>query len=278
MSFYPQPGSYQCGPFALKYALIMLGKIVDEKMISEFAGSTWWAGTDEFGLGKAAKKLNCRLKHFVEYTPKDALKLLNKNLSTGNPSILSVKNWEHWATVIKHSKGSYILIDSDREKVINILSANALVRYWKCNFEKENYSSFDGYTLIPKFKVKTRAKFTIEKAKKIMQKKHESLAFNWDQYFNDLRATCVVKNNKLKNYLTFKQFRNRHGNKIIYRVADWHGIPAYSELEQILDNFEMAASIYNFVVPIKGEKKAIIDITSLLMMYVCGKYGMDKIY
>ena len=26
MSFYPQPYKYQCGPFALKYSLVMLGK------------------------------------------------------------------------------------------------------------------------------------------------------------------------------------------------------------------------------------------------------------
>ena len=27
MSFYPQPYKYQCGPFALKYALVMLGNL-----------------------------------------------------------------------------------------------------------------------------------------------------------------------------------------------------------------------------------------------------------
>ena len=30
MSFYPQPNKYQCGPFALKYALAMVGVFKDE--------------------------------------------------------------------------------------------------------------------------------------------------------------------------------------------------------------------------------------------------------
>ena len=30
--------------------------------------------------------------------------------------------------------------------------------------------------------------------------------------------------------------------------------------------------------PEDEEKKALIDIASILMMYACGKYGMNKIY
>ena len=52
MSFYPQPNKYQCGPFALKYALVMLGVFASEKSIARKAGSTWWHGTDEIGLKK----------------------------------------------------------------------------------------------------------------------------------------------------------------------------------------------------------------------------------
>ena len=64
MSFYPQPNKYQCGPFALKYALVMLGVFASEKSIAKKAGSTWWAGTDEIGLERAANHYDCRLKYF----------------------------------------------------------------------------------------------------------------------------------------------------------------------------------------------------------------------
>ncbi|MCW9095494.1 MAG: hypothetical protein OQJ74_06610 [Ignavibacteriaceae bacterium] len=50
MSFYPQPNKYQCGPFALKYALVMLGIFASEKSIAKRAGSTWWFGRMRLGF------------------------------------------------------------------------------------------------------------------------------------------------------------------------------------------------------------------------------------
>ncbi|MCW8810139.1 MAG: hypothetical protein OQK64_04185, partial [Ignavibacteriaceae bacterium] len=76
MSFYPQPNKYQCGPFALKYALVMLGIFASEKSIAKRAGSTWWFGTDEIGLSRAAKYYDCRLKYFRRETGKDGVKAL----------------------------------------------------------------------------------------------------------------------------------------------------------------------------------------------------------
>ena len=61
MSFYRQPLSYQCGPFALKYAMVMLGKMEHEDEIEKEAGSSWWAGTNEIGLARAAKAFDCWL-------------------------------------------------------------------------------------------------------------------------------------------------------------------------------------------------------------------------
>jgi len=62
MGLYPQPNKWQCGPFALKYALIMLGRIVDENRISHIAGTHWWTGTDEIKLARAAKVCDCEMK------------------------------------------------------------------------------------------------------------------------------------------------------------------------------------------------------------------------
>ena len=76
MSFYPQPNKWQCGPFALKYALVMLGVFAAEKSIVKKAGSTWWAGTDEIGLARAAKYFDCRLKYFRREVGNDGVKVL----------------------------------------------------------------------------------------------------------------------------------------------------------------------------------------------------------
>ena len=61
MGFTPQPNLWQCGPFALKHALIMLGISVDEREISRIAGTNKWSGTDERQLARAARKFGCEL-------------------------------------------------------------------------------------------------------------------------------------------------------------------------------------------------------------------------
>ena len=93
MSFYPQPNKYQCGPFALKYALVMLGKFESERSIAKKAGSNWWNGTDEIGLAKAAKNFNCKMKYFRRETGADSIKSLTQHLRKGYPCILSVDDW-----------------------------------------------------------------------------------------------------------------------------------------------------------------------------------------
>ena len=45
MGIYPQPNIWQCGPFALKHALVTLGVLKDEREISKLAGTGGTAPT-----------------------------------------------------------------------------------------------------------------------------------------------------------------------------------------------------------------------------------------
>ncbi|MCW8813901.1 MAG: hypothetical protein OQJ93_00320 [Ignavibacteriaceae bacterium] len=278
MSFYPQPNKYQCGPFALKYALVMLGIFASEKSIAKRAGSTWWFGTDEIGLSRAAKYYDCRLKYFRRETGKDGVKALMQHLKKGYPCILSVDNWEHWLTVINWQQGKFILIDSIKNRVINIYSAGQLARRWKYLDPDDDFISYDGYALIPNFKIKTRAKFTLAKASYVMHAKNKELAKHWDTYFNDLISICKPRTATSIHTISFGEFLRRYEKMIIQEVAYWHGDPTHSELKKIIDKMEFIANVYNLVIYIDEHKKALVDITSLLMMYACGKYGMDEIY
>lgn len=278
MSFYPQPNKYQCGPFALKYALVMLGVFKDEGQIGEFAGSTWWAGTDEFGLARAARRFNSRMKHFQSSNPDDARRMLIQHLKKGYPCILSVKNWEHWCTVVNYQKGKFVVIDSELDKVVSVQTTTKLLRRWKYVEEETGIISYDGYALIPKFKAITHAQFTPEKAKLLMYDKNEDIANKWDQYTNDLINICKPRTKLSQNIITFSKFLRRNEQNLIKRVANWHGEPTYSELKKILSNMKFIADVYDFIIPKDEEKRAAIDIASLLMMYSCGKYGMNPIY
>ncbi|MBN1302232.1 MAG: hypothetical protein JW995_13535 [Melioribacteraceae bacterium] len=277
MSFYPQPNSYQCGPFALKHALVMLGIFKDEDNIGIAAGSTWWGGTDEIGLARAARKYNCKMKYIQSSNPDDARRALNEMLKKRIPCILSVNNWGHWLTVVYYSRGKYVVIDSELDHVVAILSPSQLVKKWRYKDKHEGITSYDGYALIPKFKVYTRAKFTIEKAIELMYEKNKTLATNWDEYFTDVTSIGKPRTKLTVNYITFSEFLRRNELSLTHKVANWHGMPQYSELKRILQNMKFVADVYDIIIPTEDEKKALIDLTSVLMMYSCGKYGMDKL-
>lgn len=278
MSFYPQPNKYQCGPFALKHSLAMLGIFKDEDEIGIIAGSSWWAGTDEFGLARAARRFNCKMKYFQSSNPDDARRALTSELKKGHPCILSVNSWEHWTCVVSYQKGLYVVIDSELDKVVSVQNSTQLLREWKYVDKRTGVRSFDGYALIPKFKVTTRAKFTPQKAKYLMYDKNEDLAKKFDQYTNDLINICNPRTKLSENFITFSEFLRRNENNLVKRVAHWHGEPTYSELKKILSNMKFIADVYDLIVPEDEEKRTAIDVASLLMMYSCGKYGMEPIY
>lgn len=278
MSFYPQPSSYECGPFALKYALVMLGQFRDEKELARIAGSSWWHGTDEIGLAKAAKASDCEMKYFRKVEPKPALKILDNHLKLSHPCILSVDNWEHWFTVINHQSGKYVVVDSKLPKVIKIYSPQTLLKRWRYKDEETRDISYDGYAIIPQFRVNTKAKFTIELARKVMQEKNKDLAEKWDIYFNDLIDICKPLAGNSKFTISFTEFLRRYEKLLVRRIAHWHGDPKYSELTKILDNMKFVAEVYDLLIYDKDQSKALVDLSSLLMIYACGKYGMDPTY
>ena len=59
--FYPQPNEWTCGPFALKHALLALGRMVDVTLIASTARTHWWSGTNEIQLARAARAFECDL-------------------------------------------------------------------------------------------------------------------------------------------------------------------------------------------------------------------------
>ncbi len=278
MSFYPQPYKYQCGPFALKYALVMLGRFENEREIGRRAGSTWWYGTDEIGLAKAAKSFDCKMKYFRREIPSEAARVLTGHLKQGLPCVLSVDNWEHWFTVINEQQKKFIVVDSALDKVIVILSENQLLKRWKYIDDETGYISYDGYALIPKYKPGTKAKFTLEKARYVMRDRNKDLAEKWDTYFNDLITICRPRTPVSKRTISFNEFLRRHENLLVKQVANWHGTPSYKELKKILKNMQFVAEIYDLVIYSEDQKKALVDLSALLMMFACGKYGMDPIY
>ncbi|HKI77709.1 MAG TPA: hypothetical protein VKA26_04135 [Ignavibacteriaceae bacterium] len=256
----------------------MLGKFKNEREIGRIAGSTWWYGTDEIGLAKAAKKFDCKMKYFRRETPDEAIKALTSHLKRGMPCILSVDSWEHWITVVNVQKGKFIVMDSVLDKVIVIYGARQLANRWKFYDEDSGDISYDGYALQSNTKPTTKANFTLAKAKYVMRDSNKKLAEKWDTYFNDLISICRPRNPNAKSTISFNEFLRRHEKLLVEQIAYWHGDPSYGELDKLLKDMQFMAEVYNLVIHTEDQKKALVDLSSLLMMYACGKYGMDPLY
>ncbi len=256
----------------------MLGRFEHEREIAKRAGSTWWYGTDEIGLAKAAKTYDCRMKYFRRETPDEAIRALSDHLKAGYPCILSVDNWEHWFTVINEQQGKFIVVDSGLDKVIVIYSARQLTKRWKYIDDETGYTSYDGYALSSRFKPRTKARFSLEKARYVMRDSNRILAEKWDTYFNDLITMCRPRTSHITRSISFAEFLRRHEKMLVEEVANWHGQPSYEELKKILKNMRFVSEVYNLVIHTEDQKKTLVDLSALLMMYACGKYGMDPIY
>jgi hypothetical protein len=162
--------------------------------------------------------------------------------------------------------------------VIVTYTPTQLTRRWKFVEEESGDISFDGYALVPKFKVTTKANFSLLKVKHVMHERNRNLAEKWDTYFNDLINICRPHSPNSYNTISFNEFLRRHENILVKEIAIWHGTPTYHELKKILKNMKFVAEVYDLVIFEEDQKKALIDLSAILMMYSCGKYGMDPIY
>ncbi|MBP1678612.1 MAG: hypothetical protein H6Q29_523 [Bacteroidetes bacterium] len=283
MGLYPQPNKWQCGPFALKHALIMLGKFIDEKDVSRIAGTHWWAGTDEVKLARAARKYDCSMKMVRRTSALRAKRELLLALKRGYPCLLCVDGWSHWITIVGAERGKFIYIDSSTAPVVRVDEWRALKRRWvyreiDSDDPSETKTLYDLHPLVPRFRVRTQARFSLKRARFLRRPENRSFATYWDEYFNDLLSICTPRTPRSANVIPVGAFLRRHGAMISKQVAFWHGAVRKEQLNRVLRNFRFAADTYDLVIRADDEKRAIAALSSNLSLWAAGKYGVDAVY
>lgn len=274
MSFYPMPNDYECGPFSLKYAMGLFGIFAYEKDISALAGTSWWGGTDEFGLNKAARNYGFKLIHFYENTPNKAISKLNK-LLLKYPCILAVNGWNHWITVAQKLDDRYIVMDSGTQKVFNLYNQKQLLQSW-VYFDDDNKTRFDGYVVIPKDENFVKAKFKYEYIKILNKKENIKIIHKWQEYYEDLQAICTTRNRL--HSISFNEFVEKYSDDILLLIVYWHGDVKKSELKNVLLGMQIIADVHQLRIKKEEITNAIISVAILLTLYACGKHGMVEIY
>lgn len=283
MGLYPQPNKWQCGPFALKYGLIMLGKFVDENEISRIAGTHWWAGTDEIKLGRAARAFECDMRIIRRTNSLRAKRELLLTLKKGYPAILCVDGWEHWITVVGAEKGKFISIDSREAPVVCVDTWLALKKRWVYketdeDDPKEVKLIYDLHLLIPRFRVRTKARFSLKRARYLRRPENREFATHWDEYFMDLIQICTPRDPRSEKVFPMGELLRRHGAMIREQVSFWHGRVRKDQIGRLLRNMKFVADTYDLVVRQEDEKRAIAAISTLLTLWASSRFGVGEVY
>ncbi|MGA9365033.1 MAG: hypothetical protein WBW16_11775 [Bacteroidota bacterium] len=277
MSLYPQPNKWTCGPFALKHALVMLGVFVDEKEVSHIAGTHWWTGTDEIKLARAAKAYECELMFVRRKSADRAKRELLLCLKKGYPTLLCVDRWSHWITVVNAERGRFVVLDSQRDPVVWVNSWSELKNRWHYPAtDKEDPGSvehfFDLHILIPKFRVRTKAKFSIARAWHLRRPENRFFAHQWDAYFEDLLHICRPRTPLSEMFISMGEFLRRHGEMVVSEILHRNGEARHgrvdvwkSRLRKTLKNLQFVADTYGLIIHIEDEKRAIAGVTAQLM-------------
>lgn len=283
MGIYPQPNLWQCGPFALKHALVTLGIFAEEDEITSIAGTRWWEGTDEIQLSRAARQFGCTLMMFRRFTTASAKRELISYLRKGIPVLLCVYDWSHWITVVKESKGKFIALDSKDKSVLTILSWRELNARWVFkevdDMDKTAiHMKYDFHPVVPRSRVHVRARFSLRIAKLLRRPENKTLSHYWDEYLADLVDLCKPRTALSENVISLGTFFRRHEAMILQEVAFWHGNVRKEEARKLLRHLHFVADTYGLVIHEEDEKRAIAGITALLTLWASHRYGVNRVY
>ena len=280
MGFSPQPNRWQCGPFALKHALIMLGILADERAISRLAGANRSVGTNEVQLARAARKFDCDLLLEREEVATEARRQLGEHLRQALPCLICIHEWSHWVTVVKEERGRFILLDSRDEAVLRIMAWKQLESCWVYHLDTDDGTKtlYDFHPVVPRFRVQTRARVSLARARFLRRPENRDFAREWDKYVEDLLALCRPRTPLSSNVISVGEFLRRYGEMVLGQVAFWHGWIERRRAAKVLENLHFVADTYGLVIHEEDEKRALAGITSLLTLWAGGKYGVTPVY
>lgn len=282
MGFYPQPNDYVCGPFALKHALVTLGRLVDEDKIATIAKTHWWSGTDEIKLARAARAFDCDLPILRTRDSRRARRMLLDHLRRRIPVLLCVDDWSHWIMAVRYEGSRFVVIDSNLDPVLNLLSWAQLDRRWA--YLDHDYDEndppriYDLHPVRPRFRVTVKADLSIARLRYLRRPENRLLSLHWNEYLEDLLEICRPRSALQENPLSMGEFLRRNQDLILSRVTYWHGEVDRERVAKLLGNFRFVAETYGLVIPKTLTRRAVADMAILVTMAVIAMRGIDDLY
>ncbi|MFN8580843.1 MAG: hypothetical protein U0163_07710 [Gemmatimonadaceae bacterium] len=283
MSLYPQPNRWQCGPFALKHALVTLGISASERVITEIAGAGPSLGADEAQLRRAARKFHCDMPPVRRHDAAEAREQLLFHLKHGHPCLICVRQWAHWITIVKAEAGKFIVLDSEDDAVLSVFTWRKLQRVWPYR-ERDKHDKrhvvtlYDLYPVVPGVRVRTRAQFSLARARYLRRPEHRRLAAHWDDYLADLLSICRPRTALSSHVVSMGEFFRRYDTMILDQVDYWHGEVNRQSASRVLRNMHFVADTYGLVIHEEDEKRAIAGISAILALWAASKVHVAPFY
>ena len=280
--FYPQPNEYTCGPFALKHALLALGRMVDVSQISATAKTHWWSGTNEIQLARAARHFECDLELDRRTDAELARKALTKHLREQVPVLLCVDEWSHWITVVRAQDSAFVVVDSTDEPLLSVKTWPQLRKWWgyhDTDYVKENPPIlYDLMAVIPRFRSAVKADFSTERVKFLRRQENQRLAHHWNEYLEDLLEICRPSTHRIAEPLSMGEFLRRHQELLVTRVVYWHGDIKREEVLRVLRDMRFVSETYGLVVPASMSRRALSDLAILITLWACAERGISGMF
>ena len=280
--FYPQPNEWTCGPFALKHALLALGRMVDVKQLASTARTHWWSGTDEIQLARAAREFECDLVLERRRDPEQARKLLVHYLREQTPVLLCVDEWTHWITVLRAEDRRFVIVDSNDQSLLSLRTWPQLRSWWR--YHDVDYSKteppvlYDLMAVAPRFRTTVKADFSVERVKFLRRPENRRLARHWNEYLEDLLEICKPPSVRIAQPLSMGEFLRRHAELLIARVVYWHGDVNRDEVAHLLRDLRFVSETYGLVIPASMSRRALADLAILVSLWVCADRGVDAMF
>ena len=280
--FYPQPNEWTCGPFALKHALLALGRMVDVTQIASTARTHWWSGTDEIQLARAAREFDCDLVGERRSDAEAARKLLTKYLREQTPVLLCVDEWTHWITVLRAEDRRFVIVDSNDDALLSIRTWPQLRNWWK--YHDVDYSKqsppvlYDLMAVTPRFRTTVKADFSVTRVKFLRRPENRRLALHWNEYVEDLLEICRAPSHRIAEPLSMGEFLRRHAEILMTRVVYWHGDVHRDEVARVLRDLRFVSETYGLVIPASMSRRALADLAILISLWACADRGVDPMF
>lgn len=258
MAIYGQPNRWQCGPFALKHALLALGRFAHEDELARLAGSSETNGTDEKGLTRAARALGCDLDLVRHKRPEAARKALTDTLGRGVPALLCLDQWEHWVTAVSVQGDRFVVFDSHFEQPLRIESWPALEGRLAYREQRpfRSRTLYDIHPLTPRRLQRVRFWLTPRRAEELKGSAHGLLEHDWDELARRVLGLGVPAGPQLELGTPLAEWIAAYRDQIVEEAAQYSMLLDIAELGRTLDEIAFVATLYGVLLRPEDEPHA----------------------